>query len=75
MLGLAQGQLEHSQQGIHGRADFMAHGGQEGGLGPVRRLGFFLGQLHRIVQTLAFGNVDPAGNDASDRAVAATIGQ
>ncbi|KAF5031945.1 hypothetical protein DSECCO2_622480 [anaerobic digester metagenome] len=36
----AQGQVDHAQDGVHGRADLMAHVGQEAALGLVGDLGF-----------------------------------
>ncbi|MNO99469.1 hypothetical protein D3C76_912390 [compost metagenome] len=53
----------------------MTHGGQEGGLGLVCRFRLLLGHLHGVIQALAFGNVDPAGNHTGNGAVAATIGK
>ena len=41
----AQQQLVHAQHAVHWRANLMAHGGQKFTLGPVRRLGHFLGRL------------------------------
>ena len=40
----ADEQVVHAQNAVHGRADLMAHRGQELGLGPVGLLGTFLGQ-------------------------------
>ncbi|MNP40741.1 hypothetical protein D3C76_1344020 [compost metagenome] len=43
LIGFFHGQLKHADHRIHGRADFVAHGGQERGLGTVGLVGFILG--------------------------------
>ena len=39
-----QGQIQHAQHSVHGRADFMAHAGQKIAFGFIRRLGRLFGQ-------------------------------
>jgi hypothetical protein len=43
VAGVALGEVGEADDGIHRRADFMAHVGQEGALGAVGRFGLILG--------------------------------
>jgi hypothetical protein len=43
VAGVALGEVGEADDGIHRRADFMAHVGQEGALGAVGRFGLVLG--------------------------------
>ena len=50
-------QLEHAQNGVHGRADFVAHVGQKLALGQGGNLGVGFGFLQRVFQRLVGGDV------------------
>ncbi len=68
-------QFEHADQGIHRRADFMAHGRQERGLGAVGIVGGVLGLLQLAKQLLALADLpalpgDPRPGQASSKAPA-----
>ena len=52
-----QQKTPHAQHAVHRRADFVAHGGQEAGLGAAGFLGAFLGLGQRVFQRLAVGDV------------------
>ena len=58
--------LRHSEHAVQGRADLVAHGGQEGALGHVGRLGLVLGPHQRLFGQLAGGDV-PQGADQAAR--------
>ena len=45
-----QQQMAHAQNGVHGRADFMAHAGQEIAFGSGARFRLILGQAQRPVE-------------------------
>ena len=51
---------------VHGRADFMAHVGQELALGAVGRFGFFFGPLQIRLDLFAIGNIDVYADDLAD---------
>ena len=55
LVGFFHGQLQHANNCIHGRADFMAHGRQEGGLGPVRFVRCLLGDIQLSHQLMTPG--------------------
>ena len=55
-LGLEQ-QPRHAQHAVHGRADLMAHGGKEAGLGAAGFLGIVARFHQRVFQDLAIGDV------------------
>ncbi len=59
--GLGQGQVDHAQDGIHGRAELVAHIGQELALGRVGGLGGFLGLLQMLLGLLAGGDLGLQG--------------
>ena len=75
LLGFLQGQFEHAQHRVHRRAYLMAHGRQEGRLGLVGRFGLGLGVAVGLAQALAFGDVDPPGNQALNTTVDTAVGQ
>ena len=52
-----QGQLGHAEDAVHGRADLVAHVGQELALGPVGRLGRLLRRLQLHFRLLALGDL------------------
>ncbi len=49
--------LSHAQHAVQGRANLVAHGGQEGALGQVGRLGLILGPHQGLFGQLAVGDV------------------
>ena len=53
-----QGQLGHADDAVHGRADLVAHVGQEFALGPVGFLRRLLGHAQRFLGPLLFGHVE-----------------
>jgi hypothetical protein len=55
--------LQHADDAVHRRTDFMAHGGQELALRPRGRFGDFLGhgQLRRLQSSL--GDIDPVAGE------------
>ena len=59
-------QFRHAHDAVHGRADFMAHVGQEFALGAVGRFGRFLGALQIRFGFLAVGDVDVHADDFGD---------
>ncbi|HSV60736.1 MAG TPA: hypothetical protein VLJ19_17700 [Variovorax sp.] len=65
----AHQQLEHAHHRVHGGADLMAHGGQEVGLGAVRRLRLGARRLDQLDQVMALGHVDGAGDEGHPLAV------
>jgi hypothetical protein len=56
-------QVHRAEDGIHRRPDFVAHVGQEGALGPRRRLGLLLGQPQFLLDALQFADVADEGNE------------
>ena len=56
-MARAEGEVEHAEDAVHGRADLVAHVGQELALGPVGGLGGLLGPLQLFVRMLAVGDV------------------
>ena len=52
-----QQQPRHAQHAVHGRADFVAHGGQEAGFGAAGRFGAVARLGQRVFQRLALGDV------------------
>ncbi len=63
-----EGELSHAEDAVHGRADLMAHVGQEIALGPVGRLRRLLGALERQGRAPAFGHVGGHAEEADDLA-------
>ncbi len=70
----AQGQFGHPDHTVHGRANLVAHVGQELALHPVRGLGGLLGAPQRLLGLLALGDV-PGHQDAVGEAVQGKAGQ
>ena len=62
-------QLAHAQDGIHGRADFVAHVGQKQLSGPHRRLGRQLGVAQLLLAEHPRADVDAVGHDDVQRAI------
>ena len=56
LLGFFHGQLEHADHSIHRRTNFMTHGGQKRGFGPVRLISTLLGGLQLLQQLLTFND-------------------
>ena len=50
-------QTRHADDGVHGRADLVAHGGQKVGLGAFGRFGGFLGLPQRLLGFALAGDV------------------
>ncbi|MNS86290.1 hypothetical protein D3C72_1201880 [compost metagenome] len=68
----AELQLQQAQDGIHRRADLMADGGQERGLGPVCGFRLHPGDFELTLRAFARGNVEPAAEErAGKRALVA----
>ena len=59
--GGVEQQAGHADDGVHRRADLVAHVGQEGALGPVGGLGGLLGLGQRGLVSHALGDVGDAG--------------
>ena len=59
-------QLRHADDAVHGRADFVAHVGQELALGPVGGFGVFLGPMQIRFGLLSIGDVDVDADDPAD---------
>ena len=55
---------------VHGRTNFMTHGGQETGLGPAGAVSLTLGFLQLVHQLAVFADVQPAADNALDDALA-----
>ncbi|MNF54923.1 hypothetical protein D3C84_363670 [compost metagenome] len=66
-IGPFQRQFEHADQGVHRRANLMAHGGQERGLGPVGVVRRVLGFLQLSEQLLTLANLAPLPDDPGQR--------
>ncbi|AEK63410.1 hypothetical protein CFU_3586 [Collimonas fungivorans Ter331] len=64
VLAALEHQLQHADDGVHRGPYFVAHGGQESRFGAAGFIRFFLGQLQRADQLFAFGDVDPAADQA-----------
>ena len=60
---------------VHRRTDFVAHGRQEYAFGTVGRIGLFLGQAQVLDQLAALADVQPATDDAFHFAQRVTVGQ
>ncbi|MNF72523.1 hypothetical protein D3C84_545030 [compost metagenome] len=61
----AQCQMAHADDGVHRRADFVAHGGQEVALGPGRLFCGLACALHFGLGELAVGDIEiPVGSHA-----------
>ncbi len=54
----------HVYDCIHGRTDFMAHGGKKGALGTAGRVSLFLGGLQVFKKLATLADIDTAANDA-----------
>ncbi len=61
----------HPDHRVHGRADLVAHRGEEVALGAVRRLGLLLRLAQGLLGALAGGHVLLDGDEVTDRAVVA----
>ena len=57
-------QFRHADDAVHGRADFVAHVGQEFALGPVGGFGRFLGPLQFRLQPFWIGDIDVDADDS-----------
>ncbi len=57
-----KGEFGHADDAVHGRADFVAHVGEEGAFGAVGGLGGFLGAEQFLGGALAVGDVAVAEN-------------
>ncbi len=68
-------QLQHAQHGVHGRADLVAHVGQEFRLGPARLQRLLLGQQQGVVGGARFRDVGAAADPAQHLAVAVALRQ
>ena len=55
--------LGEADDGVERRAQFMAHGGEEAGLGRIRLLGGGARQFERLFLELAVGDVAHHGDD------------
>ena len=66
---LRQCHVDHAQNGVHRRAQLVAHVGQELALGDVGGLGGFLGSLQRFFRPLAVGDVAGGHDRANDPVV------
>ena len=75
LVGSFEGQFQHADNRVHRRADFMAHGRQEGAFGPVRLIGMFLGGAQLIEQLATLADVDPATDDSLNFADRVAIGK
>ena len=70
-IRIAQGDIVQADDGVHGRADLVAHIGKESGLGPV---GLFRG-IQRAVQCLDFRHAFPLFRDVgNEHIVNAAVG-
>ena len=69
-----QRQLGHADDAVHGRADLVAHVGQELALGPVGGLGGLLGPHQLPLRLLPLGDVREADDGPLDLPVAAAEG-
>ena len=56
-------ELGHAQDRVHGRADLVAHVGEELVLRPVRGHGHLLGQQELLLRTLSVADVDRAADE------------
>ena len=65
-----QRQVRHTDDGVHGRANFVAHIGQEVAFGPVGGICRLFGGLQGLLRVLLFGNVDERANQATRAAIA-----
>ncbi len=65
--GGAQRQLGHAQDAVHGRADLVAHVGEELGLGPRGPLGLVAGAAELLLVPLLVGDI---GDEADGAALA-----
>ena len=61
-LGLEH-QVAHAQDGVHGRADLVAHVGQKIALGPGRLLRQLLGQTHVLFGLFLCRDIDRPGQN------------
>ena len=67
-----QGQVGHAEDAVHGRADLVAHVGQEHALGPVGGLGRLLGPAQLLLGLLLAGDVDVEPFQEADAPVLGT---
>lgn len=65
-LGTLERQFEDADHRIHRRAYLVAHGRQEGGLGPARFVGQVLRFFQFVDQLAVLGDVQPATDDTAD---------
>lgn len=70
-----EGQFQHADHRVHRRADFVAHGRQEGTLGPVGFIGLLLGGPQFVEQLSSFADIDPAADDALYFTARITVGE
>jgi hypothetical protein len=70
-MGIRAQQLREAQDRVQRRAQFVAHAGQEGALGPVRPLGLLLGEQQRGFGPRPVGDVDPEHIDRGTGGVGA----
>ncbi len=61
-------ELGHADDAVHGSANLMAHIGQKGALGPIGRLGGFLGRLKLFLESPPLGHIARNAASAHDRA-------
>ena len=60
-----ENQLRHPEDRVHGRADFMAHVGQERILGAIAGFGLFFRAAKLFFELLAIRDVDARANQAN----------
>ena len=67
LIGLFQRQFEHADHGVHRRADFMAHGRQKRGFGPIGIVRGVLGFLQLLQQLLTLTDLPTLPDDPAQR--------
>ncbi|MNT15117.1 hypothetical protein D3C72_1501560 [compost metagenome] len=72
--GILGGQLQHAEDGVHGGADLVTHGGEKVALGPARAVGLQLGLAQGLLQLLAVRDVDPAVDHPADGPLCIEVG-
>ena len=72
--GILGGQLQHAEDGVHGGADLVAHGGEEVALGAAGAVGLLFGLAQRLFQPLAVRDVYPAVDHPADGPLPVEIG-
>ncbi|MCY1397258.1 hypothetical protein D3C76_1149690 [compost metagenome] len=75
LVGALEGQFQHADHCIHGGANFVAHGCQEGALGAIGIVGLVLGLAQVFQQLPAFADIDPTTDNTLDHAHGIPIGQ